>query len=344
MELTLKEIAAITEGELSGRDITVSGIGDIEDAGPSDIAFVSDQKYLKKAEVSKAGAFLMKKGLAISGKPFVLVEDTYLAAAIVLEKFYPKEMPAFGIHEYSQVSKDAVISVKAHIGAFVVIEAGSSIGDGSVIMPFSYIGRNVKIGSNTKIHPNTSIMDGTIIGSNVTIHSGSCVGADGFGYVKERSGKRRKIPQVGIVIIEDNVEIGANTCIDRAMLKATVIRKGAKIDNLVQIAHNAEIGENAIIAGQSGVSGSTVIRSGAILAGQVGIADHLVVGKNSIVLAQSGVSKDIPDGKVYWGYPADDARASWKRLAELKRFSLVLERVENLEKKIKDLEAKCKQQ
>jgi len=341
--LTLEEIASLVNGKLNGDgNVRIKNLSTLEDAEEGDISFISEEKYLKKIKESKASAFIVKEGLKVEGKPFIEVINPYLAVAKILEKIVIKETHPIGIHPTSIISKSAKIGKDPSIYPYVIIDNNVEIGDNVVIYPFTYIGINSKIGNNSLIYSNVVIRENVIIGERVIIHSGTCIGSDGFGYTKLEDGTHYKIPHVGGVIIEDDVEIGANVCIDRAMLKNTVIKKGTKIDNLVQIAHNCVISENSIIAGQVGLSGSVKLGKNVILAGQVGVADHLSIGDNSIVLAQSGVSKDIPENKTYWGYPAREVKEAWRTLAEIGRLSSLIEKVKLIEQKLKQIEERIK--
>lgn len=341
--LTLKEIADLVKGTLTGEgNLHIKGVADLAEAKENDISFVAEKKFLKQSLDSRAAAFIIKTGLKIKDKPIIEVSNPYLAIAKVLEKFIKKEGAVKGIHPAAIISNSAKIGRDISIQPYAVIQDNAEIGDSTVVGPFTYIGKNSKIGEGGYLYPRVIIMENVTIGKNVIIHPGAVIGSDGFGYTILEDGTFYKIPQIGQVIIEDDVEIGANTCIDRAMLSRTIIRKGSKIDNLVQIAHNCEIGENSILAGQSGLSGSVKLEKNVVLGGQVGVADHLSIGENSIVLAQSGVSKDLPANQVYWGYPADEVKKAWKNLAEMKRLSKLNDKIKILEAKIKELEEKIK--
>lgn len=341
--LTLSEISKLVNGKLKGDgSVEINSVADLEGAKPGDISFVAEEKYLKKVIKSKAKAFIVKEGLEIKDKPYISVSNPYYAIARILEKTCLKETFSKGIHPSAIISKSARIGKNVAILPYVIIEDNASIGNDTIIYPNCYIGENARVGDSCLIYPEVTIRERVIVGNKVIIHSGAILGSDGFGYAKMEDGTYYKIPQVGTVEIEDDVEIGANVCIDRATFNRTLVKKGAKIDNLVHIAHNCVVEENAILAGQVGLSGSVTIKKGAILAGQVGISDHLEVGENSFILAQSGVSKNIPAGKAYWGYPAQEARTAWKTLAEMKKISSLIEKVKILEAKIKELETRIK--
>jgi UDP-3-O-[3-hydroxymyristoyl] glucosamine N-acyltransferase len=246
-----------------------------------------------------------------------------------------------GIHSTAILGKNVSLGKDAAIGPYVVIEDGVSIGDKTVIYSGCFIGQNSKIGSQTLIYPNVSIRERVSIGSRVIIHSGTVIGCDGFGFVTVE-GKHHKIPQVGTVEIGDDVEIGANVTIDRARFDKTVIANGAKIDNLVQIAHNVCVGENSIIVAQVGISGSTTLGKNVILAGQVGVVGHINIGDNAVVMAQSGVNKSVPSGTMVWGYPAKPAETARRVNACVQNLPRLYNTVSELKKKIEGLEKKNK--
>ena len=228
-----------------------------------------------------------------------------------------------------------------YLGAFSSVGENSHIGEQSVILNSVTIGNQVKIGRNCCLHPNVVIYDHTEIGDNVTIHAGTVIGADGFGY-KDRKGQHIKVPHVGNVIIHDNVEIGANTCIDRGAFGATVIGAGTKIDNIVQIGHNNTIGKNVIICGQTGISGSCTIEDNAILAGSAGIADHITIGHHAVIMARSGISHDVAPCMQVWGSPAKERKTAWKELAALGKLPELLKTIKVLEQRVLELEAVVK--
>ena len=287
---------------------------------------------------------ILKEGLSLPGKNTVTVPNPHYAVAKIMEKLYIKEAPQKGIHSSAVVSTKSKIGTGAAILPFAVIEDGADIGENSIIYPFVYIGKNVRIGANTVIYANVTIREEVLIGNHVIIHAGAVIGSDGFGYTKKEDRTFYKIPQVGTVVIEDYVEIGACACIDRAMLSETRIKKGTKIDNLVQVGHNAVVGENCILAGQAGLGGSAKLGNGVILAGQAGVADHVEVGENAFVLAQAGVSKSIDANKVYVGSPAEEARQFWKTLVEAKKVGEINSRLKVLEQRFKDIEEYLKGQ
>ncbi|OGF48114.1 MAG: UDP-3-O-(3-hydroxymyristoyl)glucosamine N-acyltransferase [Candidatus Firestonebacteria bacterium RIFOXYA2_FULL_40_8] len=343
--LTLSDIANLTGGKLSGEGgIYIYRVAELADARDGDISFVAEEKYIKDAELSKAGALIIKEGLSVPGKSTVTVVNPHYAIARIMEKLYIKETPVKGIHSSAIVSIKAKIGNSSSILPYVIIEDGAEIGENTVLYPFVYVGKNARIGANTVIYPNVTIREEVLIGNNVIIHAGAVIGSDGFGYTKKEDRTFYKIPQIGTVVVEDYVEIGACACIDRAMLSETRIKKGTKIDNLVQVGHNAVIGENCILAGQSGLGGSAKLGSGVILAGQAGVADHVDVGENAFILAQAGVSKSLEANKVYVGSPAEEARQFWKTLVETKKIGEMNSRLKVLEQRFKEIEEYLKGQ
>ncbi len=332
MEIKLKEIAQLINGELYGDgEIIIRNIAPIEKAQKGDITFLSNKKYKPFLKKTKASAVILEKKEDIDISQIV-VNNPYLAYAKLLTFFTKKEITHFGISEKATIDKSAKISEKVSIYPNVYIGKNVEIGEDCIIYPGVFIGDNTKIGKNCLIYANVSIYHDTIIGNNVIIHAGTVIGSDGFGYAKDGD-KYFKIPQIGNVIIEDDVEIGANCTIDRGAINSTIIRKGTKIDNLVQIAHNVEIGENSAIVAQVGISGSTKLGNCVVLAGQVGVAGHLKIGNRVMVGAQSGVGKDLKDNSIVSGSPAIDHK-KWLRWA------VSYEKLPDLIKKVNELERK----
>lgn len=343
--LKLSEIADITGGKLTGEPgIYIYRVSDLDKAKEGDISFVSEEKYIKLAETSKASAFIVKEGIVLTGRNYVTALNPLYAVAKVMEKLYIREEEPKGVHPSALVSGKAKLGVNISIMPYAIIESGAEIGDNTIIYPFTYIGKNTKIGASTVIYPNVVIREDVTVGNHVIIHAGAVIGSDGFRYTKKEDHTFYKIPHAGKVVIEDYVEIGANACIDRAMLFETRVKQGTKIDNLVQVAHNVCIGENCILAAQSGVAGSAKLDKGVILAGQVGVADHVNIGENAFILSQAGVSKDLEGNKVYAGSPAEEARQAWKTMAEVKRLSDLSSKVKILQQRLKDIDEYLKGQ
>ncbi len=333
MELSLAEIAELLQGELQGDGtINIHGVAKIEDAGVGEITFISNPKYAKYIDSTEASAVLVSRDFPETTKPVIRTQNSYHSFLKILKIFHPpKETLAEGIHPSVIIDKSTKIGANIRIGACVVIDINCSIGDNVTIYPGVIVGQDVEIGNDTIIYANVVLREKVRIGNSVIIHSGTVVGSDGFGFAREGQ-QYHKIPQVGTVIIEDDVEIGANCSIDRATLGATIIHKGVKLDNLIQVAHNVEIGENTVIAAQTGISGSTKIGRNVIIGGQVGFVGHIEIGDNTTIGAQSGVSKSLPANSVYFGYPA-------RPIMQAKREEVALRKLPELLKKIADLEA-----
>jgi UDP-3-O-[3-hydroxymyristoyl] glucosamine N-acyltransferase len=329
--MKLKEILTLIDGELKlpkNFDVTkiseleISGINSLKYATEQELSFFNNKKYLSEYLNSKSLVVCVEKNFFkeefLTNKILILVKDIKTSMNLLIDKFYPDTLQEPKIHPTAIISPLAKLEENVSIDEYVVIKDYSTIGFGTTIGSLCYIGRNVSIGKNCKIFPMVKILDGTIIGDNVIIHSGSVIGSDGFGYVTQQN-CHKKIKQVGIVEISSNVEIGANVCIDRATLGKTFIGEGTKIDNLVHIAHNVEIGKNCLIIAQVGIAGSSKIGNNVILAGQAGIKDHITIGDNTIVGAQAGVISDIEENKIVSGYPARDHKEQMKLLALLYR-------------------------
>ena len=337
MEFTSQELATKLGARLVGdAQLKLYGIAPIEDAGPGQIAFLANKKYFKYLSTTAASAVIVPPQISEAEVTLLIHDDPYYAFALAVGLFHPADdtYPP-GIHSNAVVGKNCSIADSAHVGAGVVIDDDVTIESACRIMPNCFIGKNSKIGKNCLIHPTVTIREGTQIGDNVIIHSGTTIGSDGFGYAPH-DGKHFKIPQVGNVVIEDDVEIGANCTIDRAALGETRIGKGTKIDNLVQIAHNVKTGENCIIISQVGVSGSTQLGNNVILAGQAGLIGHLKIGDNVIVAAQSGVKDDLESSKQYLGSPAREMMRQKRIEAITNKLPEYLKRLQALEKKLKD--------
>jgi len=339
----LKELAKILNCVYEGDgEVEITGVASLEKAREGDISFFDNPKYRVYLEKTNASAVVIPFEEKFNRLPVLKAENPKLIFAEVLDLFFEPYLPKPGVHSSAFVSSKAKIGKNVSIGAFCYIGDYSEIGDNCIIFPLVCIYPYVKIGEETIIHSLVSIRERTIIGKKVIIHNGAVIGSDGFGYVQKKNGSCKKIPQTGRVIIEDEVEVGANTAIDRATIGETVIRRGAKIDNLVQIAHNVEIGENAILAGQVGIAGSTKIGRGTILGGQVGIADHVKIGEKVIAAAKTGITKDVPDNLFIAGIPHTDIRTWRKIYACLPQLYDLIKEVKNLKLKIEELEKKLK--
>lgn len=303
----------------------ITSVGPIDSAQPGQITFISDSKYAPLAQTTAASAVIVSEKFPAAHKPLLRVKNTQFAYARAVEFLHHQPHEGHGIHSTAIIHPSARIGPKASIGAYVVIGEGVEIGEHCTLLPHVVIYRDVKIGKNFFAHSHVSIREGTQIGDNVLLHNGVVIGSDGFGFAKDDKGEWYKIPQVGRVVIEDNVEIQANSCIDRASLGETRIGRNTKIDNLTHVAHNCLIDENSMLCAQVGLAGSTQIGKNVILAGQVGVAGHCKVGDNVIVTAQSGTHGDIPPGSMVSGSPAFDHKqwlrsvTAFARLPELVR-------------------------
>jgi UDP-3-O-[3-hydroxymyristoyl] glucosamine N-acyltransferase (EC 2.3.1.-) len=310
--MKISEIARLLNGKLENftQDKEIKNLKSVETATEDDITFLKTKKDLDKI---KAGAVIVGFFIPELNIPQIVVDKPDIAFYKLIDIFYPDEKKEGFISDLAVVGKNVEIGKSSQIHEYVVIKDNVKIGNNCIIHPFCYIGENTQIGDNCILYPNVVIYKDTIIGNNVIIHANSVIAADGFGYYQE-DGKHKKIKHIGKVIIEDDVEIGANTTIDRAMLDETVIKKGTKIDNLVMIGHNCKVGQNTILVSQVGIAGSSKIGNNVILAGQVGVADHITIGDNVIVTAKSGVGSDLPPNGIYGSSINAIEWKKWKRV------------------------------
>lgn len=342
MKRSLESLAREVGGKVSGDgSVVISGLAGIEGAQEGDITFASNERFFPLLKETKASAAIVPQEIADISLPLLIIKNPFLAAAKILTLFTQRPYVAGGISEMAWVNPSAKVSRDATIHPFASIGDEAEIGPRVTIYPFVSIGPQVIIGEDSVIYPNVTIYSRCILGKRVIVHAGTVVGADGFGFVKDGEANV-KIPQVGIVEIEDDVEIGANCCLDRATFGKTLIKKGVKFDNLVQIGHNVQIGEHSIIVAQVGISGSTKLGKNVTLAGQVGLVDHIEIGDNVMIGAQSGVAKDVPPNQIVLGTPHLPYRqflkvaAVFTRLPELKKkLDMLRKRLEALEKKQK---------
>lgn len=302
-------------------------------AQAGDVTFAENENYFARAEQSAASAVIVDGSFTSSRKVLIRVPSARIAFAKVLPIFFPEPVFPPGIHPAAIVPESAQVHPTAHIGPYCVVGQNTRIGAGSVLQGSNHLGANCRLGEQVNLFPNVVIYPGTEIGNRVRIHSGSVIGADGFGYVLD-SGMHRKVPQIGNVIIRDDVEIGANVTVDRGALGPTVIGAGTKIDNLVQVAHNVSIGEHCLLVSQTGIAGSTKLGNYVILAGQVGVAGHLKVGNGVSVAAQSGVMHNVPEGQKWLGSPAQPDRQAKRQIIAQQQLPELLRRVAELEKRL----------
>lgn len=345
IDYSVEYIAGFVKGAVRGDPAKrIVGAAPFDAAGPDQITFAANAKFLKKIAGSQAGAVIVPDGQDLpTGVSLIIADNPQLAFAQVVGLFHPSRRPAPGISEQARVAETVHLGQRVSVGPFTTIGHRSSIGERSVIASGVFIGEHVTIGEDVVIHPNVTIMDDCRIGNRVTLHPGSVIGSDGFGFVPD-GGRFHKIPQVGIVQIDDDVEIGAGTTIDRATLGRTWIRRGVKIDNLVHIAHNVEIGEDSVIVAQVGIAGSTKVGHHVILAGQAGISGHLTIGNQVTVGPMTGVAKSIDDGQVVSsGSPAMPHR-TWLRVQRMipslpemkKQIADLIKKMADLEKSVTD--------
>ena len=334
MPFSAAEIATHLQGEVVGDgSITLTGFAAASHAKAGDLTFAESEKHFVAAETSAASAIITDGKFPASGKTLIRVRNARVAFAKALALYFPEPTFKPGVHPTAVVAGSAQIDASAHVGPHCVVGERTKIGAHSVLQGGNHVGADCKLGDDVNLFPNVTLYARTEIGHRVRIHSGSVIGSDGFGYVMD-GGVHRKIPQVGNVIIGDDVEIGACVAIDRGALGPTVIGKGTKIDNLVQIAHNVQIGEHSIIIGQVGIAGSTKVGSYVVLAGQAGIGGHLKIGNQVMVGAQSGVMHDIPDGGKWLGAPAQPDRLIKRQMIAIQHLPDALKRFAALEKKL----------
>lgn len=343
MRKKLKEIAETVGGKIVGDGNTIiTGISGIIEAKKGDITFVANRKYLHLMEKTKASAILVFPNITNSFRPLIQVENPSLAFSKIISSIGPEPIQfSPGIHPTAVIGENVELGKDVSIQPFVVIEDNSKIGDHTTLCAGVYIGYYTQVGNDCLVYPCVSIRERIIIGNRVIIHSGTIIGSDGFGFATLK-GVHHKIPQIGTVEIEDDVEIGANVTIDRARFDKTWIKKGVKIDNLVQIAHNVVIGENSIIVAQVGISGSTTIGKNVIIAGQAGLIGHITIGDNVVIAGKSGVTKNIPADLHVSGFPAREKGRDMKAYAYISRFPKLLKKISLLEERIKKLEEKTK--
>lgn len=343
MPITLKELAAMCDARIEGGDplALIDSATDITCAQQGQVTQLTNAKYARYIKDTAATACFVAEGFHIDEFPehtaLLICADPEMSFIKAVEQLHPSKTYSNAIASQSIIDASASLGDRVFVGPYAVIGEQSTIGKNTAILSGAYVGNHVTIGENCRIHPFAVIYDNTIIGNNVTIHSGAIIGADGFGY-KFRNGAHHKVPQVGNVVIEDNVEIGANTCIDRGALGSTTIGLGSKIDNLVQIGHNNKVGKHVIMCGLTGVSGSCNIEDYVILAGSSGIADHVRIGQGAVIMARSGVAGDVPAGSQFFGSPAKDKKTAYKEQIAIGKLPELLRKVKALEEEIRQLQ------
>jgi UDP-3-O-[3-hydroxymyristoyl] glucosamine N-acyltransferase len=341
---TVEELAHHLNCQYRGDGNTIIlGVSSLEKAEKGDLVFCADPKYRYLLEKTEASAVIVSIEEEFERIPTIHSEQPYISFIKAIDLFYTPYSPEPGIHPHAQVSPSAKVGKDVAIGAFVFIDDEVEIGDGSVLFPLVSVYPRVKIGEKVVCHSFVSIREDSRIGDRVILHNGVVIGSDGFGFQKAKDGSHIKIPQMGIVIIEDDVEIGANTTVDRGALGETVIKKGTKIDNLVQVAHSVEIGPDSILAAQTGIAGSSKVGKNFIAGGQVGIPDHITIGDDVIIAAKSGITKDLPSGSFVSGSPHLDIRVWRKAWAAIPQLYDLFREFRKLKKRIEELENKLEE-
>jgi UDP-3-O-[3-hydroxymyristoyl] glucosamine N-acyltransferase len=334
MNLTVAELARHLGGEVSGdANASLASFAPADAARAGDVTFAENENYFAAAENSAATAIITPKNFSSTKKILIRVENPRIAFAKAVAIFFPEPKLPAGTHATAVIAKSAQIDATAHVGPNCVVGERVKVGANAVLLANNFVGDDSVIGNDTKIFPNATLYPRTQIGARVRIHSGAVIGADGFGYVFD-SGAHLKVPQIGNVVIGDDVEIGANACIDRAALGSTKIGRGTKIDNLVQVAHNVQTGEHCLLISQAGISGSTKLGNYVILAGQAGLAGHLKIGDGAQIGAQAGVMGDIEAGAKVIGAPAQNGKDFMREVAALRRLPELLKKISKWEKKL----------
>lgn len=345
MEFTAEQIANVIGGRVEGnKDAKVHTFAKIEEGTEGAISFLSNPKYTHYLYNTKSSIVIVNEGVELEkdvDATLIRVPNAYESIAKLLQIYEASKPKKTGVAPQAYIAPSAKLGNNCYVGPFAYVGEGAEIGDGCQIYPHAVVGDNVKVGSNCIFYPNTTIYQGCKIGNNVTIHAGSVIGADGFGFAPGANGYD-KIPQIGIVVIEDNVEIGANTCVDRSTMGATVIHKGVKLDNLVQVAHNVEIGENTVMSAQVGIAGSTKVGSWCMFGGQVGLAGHITIGNKTFLGAQSGVPGSLKGGEELIGTPPMNPRQYFKSQAIFRRLPDMYKDLNDAKKKIEELNEKIK--
>lgn len=344
MKFKAKVIAEFLKGQIEGNpEAEVTDISKIEEGMPGTLSFLSNPKYEKYIYETQASIVLVNKDFKPE-KPIkttlIRVENAYESFASLLDLYQQAKPQKTGIHKLASIHENVKLGENVYIGDYSVIEDNAVIGNNVKIYPQVYVGENVIIGENTLIYSGVKIYEGCRIGKNCILHSGVIIGSDGFGFALQKNNEYHKIPQIGIVILEDDIEIGANTCVDRATMGTTILHKGVKLDNLIQIAHNVEVGENTAIAAQTGIAGSTKVGKNCMISGQVAIVGHLTIGNNVKIGGQSGIMKDVKDGEILQGSSALPFKDFWKSYAIFAKLPELRHQVIQLEQEIKNINEK----
>lgn len=342
----LAELVAHVGGTLRGDgSLLIHGVEGLAEAGPGDLSFYGSHRYREALATTRAAAVLVPIGEQTSRKDLALVQvpNPHLAYARISALFHPVARPPPGVSPRANVHPTARVHSEACVLAFVTVEAGAEVGPRTVLYPGVYVGAGARIGADCILYPSVTVREACLVGERVVLHASAVVGADGFGFAFDGEAQAHvKVPQAGIVRIEDDVEVGAASCIDRATTGETVIGRGTKIDNLVQIAHNVRVGPLSLLCAQAGISGSAELGSGVVLAGQVGVVGHIKIGDGARIVAQSGVVHDVPEGATLSGSPAVDIRAWLKQSAALPRMAELMREVRALRARLEALEKELK--
>lgn len=343
MQFTAEMIAGLLNGTIVGdKNASVSTVSSIDGGKAGSLAYLTNPRYEQYIYTTEASIVLVDKTLEPKEEvkaTLIKVENVAECVLNLLEMYNAAKPRKTGIAKMASISEEATVGENCYVGDFAVIERGAKIGDNVQIYPQCYIGDNVTIGEGTKLYPGVKIYEGCRIGKNCILHAGSVIGADGFGFAPREDGTFAKIPQLGIVILEDNVEIGANTCIDRAKTDATIVHSGVKLDNLIQLGHNVEVGANTVMSAQVGIAGTTKVGSNCFIAGQVGIADHITVGNGVKIGSKSGIDKSVADGEIRFGYPALPGVQYHRSFAVFRQLPDMAYTLRKLEKAVAALEA-----
>ena len=341
MQFTAEMIAGLISGEVVGdKNAAVHTVSSIEDGKAGGLAYLSNPKYEQYLYTTQCSIVLVDKSFEPKQEvaaTMIKVDNVGACVLQLLQMYQAMKPQKSGVSARASISEKATIGQNCYIGDFAVIEAGAVVGDGAKIYPHCYVGDNVKVGEGTTLYPRVTIYEGCAVGNRCIIHAGAVIGADGFGFAPNAAGGFDKIPQLGNVIIEDDVEIGANTCIDRAKTDSTIIRRGVKLDNLIQIGHNVQIGENTVSSAQTGIAGTSKVGKNCFLAGQVGIAAHITVGNFVKIGSQSGIDRDVPDGEVRFGSPALKGMGYYRSFAVFKELPEMARQLRTLEKQVAEL-------
>ena len=344
MQFTAEMIAGLLNGEIVGdKNAAVSTVSSIDGGKAGSLAYLTNPKYEQYIYTTEASIVLVDKTFEPKEEvktTLVKVENVAECVLNLLEMYNASRPQKSGVSKLASIHEEATIGESCYIGDFTVVERGAKLGDKVQLYPQCYIGDNVEIGEGTKLYPGVKIYEGCKIGRNCIIHAGAVIGADGFGFAPKADGTFAKIPQLGNVIIEDNVEIGANTCVDRAKTDSTIVRSGVKLDNLIQVGHNVQIGSNTVMSAQVGIAGTTKIGSNCFVGGQVGFADHITVGNGCKIGSQSGLDKNVPDGEIRFGSPALPGIQYHRSFAVFRNLPEMATKLRELEKRINTIEEK----